>query len=284
LRKQGLKIRMQDQPFQVLAMLLQHGGELVTRDELQKKLWSTDTFVDFDRSLNKAINRLREALGDAAENPRFIETVPKRGYRFIAPLEPVETSSGAAVSMVTENRVGRAVRESDRRSAALLLRENVAWAIAALLLVAAVALLLTGHFRDTRTGAGILRSSLLPPTNTSFLPYSFAISPDGTRLAFVAVDRNGKTMLWLRSLSGANSKQFDGTAGASFPFWSPDSQRIGFFADRKLKTLEVASGTVRILCDAPSGHGGAWGRHDDIIFCPAIDRNRILAVFLLQFA
>jgi TolB-like protein/DNA-binding winged helix-turn-helix (wHTH) protein len=85
--KSGIRIRLQDQPFQVLALLLQKPGELVTREELQQKLWPADTFVDFDTGLNTAIKRLRDALGDSAENPRFIETLPRRGYRFIAPLE-----------------------------------------------------------------------------------------------------------------------------------------------------------------------------------------------------
>ncbi len=83
LRKQGLKIKLQDQPFEVLAMLLRRPREVITREELQKKLWPADTFVDFAAGLNKAINRIREALGDSADNPRFIETLPRRGYRFI---------------------------------------------------------------------------------------------------------------------------------------------------------------------------------------------------------
>jgi DNA-binding winged helix-turn-helix (wHTH) protein len=87
LRKHGLRIKLQDQPFQVLSVLLDHPGEIVTRDELRSRLWAADTFVDFDRGLNKAINRLRDALGDSADRPRFIETLPKRGYRFIAPIE-----------------------------------------------------------------------------------------------------------------------------------------------------------------------------------------------------
>src|SRR6202142_172136 len=85
LRKHGLRGRLQEQPFQVLAMLLQHPGEVVSREELQKRLWPADTFVDFDHGLNKAINKIRDALGDSAEAPRFVETVPRRGYRFIAP-------------------------------------------------------------------------------------------------------------------------------------------------------------------------------------------------------
>ena len=87
LRKRGLKIRLQDQPFQILAMLLERPGAVVTREELRQKLWSSETFVDFDHGLNNAINRLREALSDSAENPRFIETLPRRGYRFLAPVK-----------------------------------------------------------------------------------------------------------------------------------------------------------------------------------------------------
>src|SRR6266576_6625995 len=87
LRKHGLRVRLQEQPFQVLAMLLEHPGEVLTREELQKRLWPADTVVDFDRGLNKAINRLREALGDDADNPRFIETLPQRGYRFLMEVE-----------------------------------------------------------------------------------------------------------------------------------------------------------------------------------------------------
>src|SRR2546425_2139112 len=88
LRRQGYKVKLQEQPFQVLVMLLERPGEVVTREELQKKLWPADTFVDFERGLNRAINKLREALGDDADSPRFIETLPRRGYRFLAAGEP----------------------------------------------------------------------------------------------------------------------------------------------------------------------------------------------------
>jgi DNA-binding winged helix-turn-helix (wHTH) protein len=81
LRKRGVKIKLQDQPFQILVMLLKHPGDLVSREEIRKKLWPADTFVDFDLGLNTAISRLRAALGDSAENPRFIETLPRRGYQ-----------------------------------------------------------------------------------------------------------------------------------------------------------------------------------------------------------
>ena len=87
LRKNGAKLKLQEQPFQVLAMLLERPGEVMTREELRQRLWPADTFVDFDHSLNTAINKLRDALGDSAANPRFIETLAKRGYRFIAPVQ-----------------------------------------------------------------------------------------------------------------------------------------------------------------------------------------------------
>jgi len=96
LRKNGAKLRLQEQPFQVLALLLEHAGEVVTREELRQKLWPADTFVDFDHSLNTAINKLRETLGDSASGPRYIETLARRGYRFIA---PVQNSTAATRSM-----------------------------------------------------------------------------------------------------------------------------------------------------------------------------------------
>lgn len=95
LRKQGKRIKLQEQPFQVLAVLVQRSGEVVTREELRKQIWPEDTFVDFDNSLNTAVNKLREALGDSADNPRFIETLPRRGYRFLAPIHGIRVASSS---------------------------------------------------------------------------------------------------------------------------------------------------------------------------------------------
>jgi DNA-binding winged helix-turn-helix (wHTH) protein len=86
LRRHGIKLKLQDQPYQVLLKLLEHAGQTVTREQLRSTLWPADTFVDFETGLNTTIKRLRETLGDSADNPAFIETVPKRGYRFIAPV------------------------------------------------------------------------------------------------------------------------------------------------------------------------------------------------------
>jgi DNA-binding winged helix-turn-helix (wHTH) protein len=95
LRKNGAKLRLQEQPFQVLALLLKRAGDVVTREELRQKLWPSDTFVDFDHSLNTAINKVREVLGDSASSPRYVETLARRGYRFIAPVQGGTTMEGA---------------------------------------------------------------------------------------------------------------------------------------------------------------------------------------------
>ena len=93
LRRNGARIRLQEQPFQILAFLLERPGEVVTREELRRKLWPSDTFVDFDHSLNTAVNKLREALGDSASSPRYVETLARRGYRFLSAVERVESKS-----------------------------------------------------------------------------------------------------------------------------------------------------------------------------------------------
>jgi cholera toxin transcriptional activator len=102
LRKGGVRLRLQGQPFQVLALLLERAGNVVTREELRKQLWPSDTFVDFDHSLNTAINKVREALGDSASSPRYVETLARRGYRFIAPVQNLE---GGAASETPQARV-----------------------------------------------------------------------------------------------------------------------------------------------------------------------------------
>src|ERR1700746_2783447 len=97
LRKQGVRIRLPSQSFQVLEALLLRPGELVTREELKQKLWPSDTFGDFEHGLNAAVNRVRDALGDSSDNPRFVETLPRRGYRFIAPVDQIESETKKAL-------------------------------------------------------------------------------------------------------------------------------------------------------------------------------------------
>ena len=99
LRKRGIRIKIQEQPLQILGLLIVCPGEVVTREQIQKKLWDGDTFVDFDNAINSAVRKMRDALGDTSENPRFVETVARRGYRFIAPVK----QHLAAVPPVQEN-------------------------------------------------------------------------------------------------------------------------------------------------------------------------------------
>ncbi len=110
LYKAGRKIKLQVQPFQVLALLLERPGEVVTREEFEKKLWSGDTFVDFEHSLNTAIKKLRHALGDDKKKPRFVETLPKRGYRFIGTVEQVSKAATRAKAPTATSKVGRVAK------------------------------------------------------------------------------------------------------------------------------------------------------------------------------
>jgi DNA-binding winged helix-turn-helix (wHTH) protein/Tol biopolymer transport system component len=266
LRKSGLRIKLQEQPFRILTLLLERPGQVVTRDDLQKQLWVADTFVDFDSGLNKAINRLREALADSAENPRFIETLPKRGYRFIAHVEHAGNGNGDSDTKATSMQ-DRPLPEPVSISS--LTTNRISLSVALILLTIAV----FGGIAWWRSGRQPLqpvRSSLLPPANTSFLPSNFAISPDGARLTFVASGPDGNVMLYVRQLSSAGSQELNGTEGARFPFWSWDSRQIAFFAAGKLKTLDPSSGVVRTLCDAPAGMGGTWNRDGAIVFAPNI--------------
>src|SRR5271170_7445017 len=132
--KHGIRLKLQDQPFQVLAVLLEHPGDLVTREELRQKLWPSDAFVDFDTGLNSAIKKLRDALSDSAEDPRYIETLPRRGYRFIARVEngPGPAPVPIEKRLATVPPVGPKPELSNKR------RIIVAAGAAALLIVAAL--------------------------------------------------------------------------------------------------------------------------------------------------
>jgi len=112
LRKNGVKIKLQEQPFRILVSLLRQQGEIVTREELRRELWPSDTFVDFDHSLNAAVKRLRDALDDSADNPRFIQTIPRRGYRFIASVEVLTDGAVESAGLGEKHRPGAALAAS----------------------------------------------------------------------------------------------------------------------------------------------------------------------------
>ncbi|OFV97376.1 MAG: hypothetical protein A3H28_02820 [Acidobacteria bacterium RIFCSPLOWO2_02_FULL_61_28] len=170
LRKDGRKVKLQEQPFQVLAMLLERAGEVVTREEVQKKLWPADTFVDFEHGLNIAINKIREALGDSADSPRFVETLPKRGYRFILPvvaLDPSKPAADAATAVPPEV----LARTEPARPKSAALRYAVASFGAVAALVAFVVGFNPGGLRDRLRGISSLPQiqsiAVLPLENLS---------------------------------------------------------------------------------------------------------------------
>jgi eukaryotic-like serine/threonine-protein kinase len=270
LRKEGARLRLAEQPFSILALLLSRPGELVTRDELQKKLWPGDTFTDFDRGLNKAINRLREALGDSADAPRFIETLPKRGYRFIGTLESSSGLTPAAPTVAPSP----AAQPPSAEPHFQLKRHVRSWqmmVVLALVAILAATWWLRGSLPTRSAGDPLIRASLLPPAARTFVPYSMALSRDGSYLAFVAESADGTRSLWTRSMSSTSATEIRGTDGASFPFWSPDRRQVAFFADGKLKWVDLAGGAIRAIADVRRPSGGTWNSNDVIVFAPDVN-------------
>src|SRR5262245_46900632 len=189
LRKNGLKVKLQEQPFQILAMLRDHPGEIVTREELQQKLWSNDTFVDFDNSLNKAINKIREALGDSADNPRFVETMARRGYRFIVPVDGPSAAASIAETPVAATRPRRRWRLPMTIGIGVILvtaSVGVTWWL----------------MKSSRPAPKHILTRLTSDTGLTTDP---ALSPDGRLLAY-ASDRSGEGNLdiWVKQVAGGD--------------------------------------------------------------------------------
>src|SRR5215470_126828 len=217
LRKAGLRLKLSGQPFQVLAMLLEQPGAVVTREELQKRLWP-DTFVDVDHNLNTAINKIREALGDSSENPRFVETLPRRGYRFIAPITVNGTDAAVAHAAELRPTIGP---ESPPRTRTLRV----------LALLGAVILLGAGGFWIYKRRETPAPSPQRPLTRITFdegLQNEPTWSPDGRYIAYSS-DRGGKFDIWVQQVSGSDPIQITKGGGHHWqPEWSPDGKYIAY--------------------------------------------------------
>jgi Tol biopolymer transport system component/DNA-binding winged helix-turn-helix (wHTH) protein len=286
LQKNGRRIRLQDQPARLLALLASRPGELVTRSEIQKALWEEDRIVEFDTAVNTAIKKVREALDDDPENPKLVETLPRKGYRFIAVVQ-----ESVEVIEVVESGESAIVRAEPQTLTAPVLElppvepptppalpppmpaeptppsPKTPWGwigIVILLAIAAVPTLM--NFRlETPPPTPEMRLAVISPPTAD--PTSLAISPDGLKLVFVAISE-GRSQLRLRSLETGAEQSLAGTDGALFPFWSPNSKSIGFFADGSLKRADIDGGTPRVLAEASAGRGGTWNKDDVILFTP----------------
>src|SRR5882724_1399939 len=231
LRKNGVRLKLTGQPFQVLAILLERAGEVVTREELQKNLWP-DTFVEVEHNLNSAINKIREALGDSAESPRFVETLPRRGYRFIAAVSGTadlgrRVNTGGVVServdsgSVHQRPVGKGAGEPSQEPSRF--SKTLKYSVAGLLILLAVIAL----WMAERPRLAVPRS-LTRVTFDDGLQIGVSWSPDGGFIAYSS-DRGGKFDIWVQQVSGGDPVQITKGPGQHWqPDWSPDGKFIAY--------------------------------------------------------
>lgn len=256
LRRNGSKIRLQEQPFQILVSLLEHPGEVVTREELQSRLWPANTFVDFDHSLNAAIRRLRDALGDSADTPRFVETVARRGYRFIAPVSNPPTAGVELAGPVQgAGQESAAPPPGETVPHATLIPElrRHKWMLGLVVTtVVVVGTLVNLHFvRRPAAKPGTSQRRLT--ANRSETPVlSAVLSPSGKYLAFA--DTTG---IYLRQVDGGETHPVPLPAGfvGDPESWFPDDNhflvttRIGPGATTSLWKVSVMGGEPRLLTE-----------------------------------
>jgi Tol biopolymer transport system component/DNA-binding winged helix-turn-helix (wHTH) protein len=239
LRKRGVRLRLSGQPLQILLTLLAHPGEVVTREQMREEVWTETTFVDFEHGLNAAMNKLRRALGDSAENPRYIETVPGRGYRFIGIPEPDRAASAfpVNVSIIHEERC-------DRRSAPIW------WWLASTAVLMAVSFALGWLFH--RSPASFPSWKITQLTTDAGLSNTPALSDDGKLVAYSS-DRgfDSERDLYIKQVAGGQPIRltFDGQ-GNTAPDFSPDGVKIVFHSNRDgggIYEIPAFGGEVRLL-------------------------------------
>ncbi len=255
LRKEGLRVKVQEQPFRVLSLLVQRAGQVVTREELRQQLWPADTFVDFDHGLNSAVARLREALRDSADRPQFIETVAKKGYRFIAPLQ-VDSQPVMLASVQPESPPKSWIHSNTTYRFRLLISSGLA------LVCASLVALLYPKSPDPQTS----KIEVVPLIGLRGFQATPAFSPDGSLVAFRESDGAGRTGIYAAVVGGDRTVQLSHDPGDCCPAWSPDSRRIAFsrYGDDAVSifTIPALGGTEhRIFRGASAVAGGlSWSR------------------------
>jgi len=238
----------------VLELLLSRPGEIVSRQELHESVWK-DAYVT-DTSLAEAISFLRQALGDDPQNPRFVQTVHRRGYRFLPGVILPHGEPPAAAP------VGGPARPS-------IARELLPWSIAVLCGVLAAAALWQLARQPSPEAPPLVRFTIAPEAGTSFDPRgpAFAVSKDGRVVVWSACDPwQTSCALYVRPLDRNDATRLAGTENASVPFLSADGRWVGFFADGKLEKISIAGGSAITLAAAPEPAGADWSSDGRIVF------------------
>ena len=262
LRRNGLAIKLQGQPFQVLTILLERPGELVTREEIRQRLWPADTFVDFEHSLNAAIKRLRDALGESAENPVFIETLPRRGYRFLG---TIQNGSDTSCALPTP-----AASQNSR------LRKNVA-VLACALLVITIGILAAQHwgifsFRTSQASVPPMR--VVPFTTSRGAEFAPTFSPDGKQIAFIWDRLDGKPAdLYVKLIGAEEPLRLSHSNGSvCVAAWSPDGRYVAFSrssGSQGIFIVPALTGPERKVRDESACLGLAWSRNGKFLVFPS---------------
>jgi eukaryotic-like serine/threonine-protein kinase len=257
LSRDGLEVPLPPRVLGVLERLLQRAGDVVARQELIDTVWK-DAFVT-DTSLAEAVSVLRQVLGDDPQAPTYIQTLHRRGYRFVSAVTPRERAGPGAAGPVASD------PGLDTQVSLSIGRELVPWSAAAICFVIAVVAVWQAT-RRTEVPTPAPRFQVSPADGTSFdaAAPALAISPDGTHLAWSACATTG-CRLYLRAVDRLDVSPVPGTEDAHAPFFSPDGRWIGFFADGRLKKVSLGGGAPVTLADAPSMLGGAW-LGNDIVF------------------